>query len=361
MSNKMLFIYNHVSRQNMTEELKECASDITVSTIKNALSLLSYDVISINLMNEQQLRETIEYHSPITCAFVIAEGFLSEPSSLYDGSGALSIRQILESYSIPYTHSTPKTMEFCRNKDLTYKILGETEILIPKFISFSSPHLTEKEMIEAEISVGYPMFIKPAGGGNSLGIDELSICENRNDLVKKIGQLQELFGEQPILMESYISGSEFTVAVVGNASPTVLPIIEFPNDVQVRSHAVKAGEYEKRDSFRLLSPHEGKGSEIAEIALKVYQGIQGKDMIRLDLKMDQFGNLFVIDVNGTPSLSSKGSVAYMIETLDISMEDFLGYMVYEVTRGKSFVSEHVEEVWKSVSKKLISVDAQVVA
>ncbi|MFA9559089.1 ATP-grasp domain-containing protein [Evansella sp. AB-rgal1] len=360
MSNNMLFIYNHVSKENMTEDLKECASIQTVTSLLQSLESHSFHIISVNLMDEIQLEEIIQAHSPIVGAFVIAEGFLAQPHTLYDGSGALSIRKILERYEIPYTHSTPKTMEACRNKDLTYKVLKDANILIPKFISFPSPVCTEDQLAEAEAVVGYPMFVKPTGGGNSLGIDEMSICRNRSDLTRKLLQLKLLIDDQPILIETFLSGSEYTVAVLGNEDAYVLPVIEFPNDVDVRSHAVKAMEYEKRDSFILLPTYEGKGMDIAKIAMKVFRGLQGKDLIRLDLKTDDFGNLYVIDVNGTPSLSIKGSVSYMISTLGITMDELVGFMLHEII-SETFINDSVKHAWDAVKNKLVNPTQLVVA
>ncbi|MDQ0254966.1 D-alanine--D-alanine ligase [Evansella vedderi] len=360
MRNKLLFVYNYVSKENMTDELKECASEQTVLALENALKSLAFEIINVNLYNENQLNEIILANQPISGAFVIAEGFLDSPHTLYDGSGALSVRKVLEAHNIPYTHSTPKTMEACRNKDLTYEVLQMAGVTIPKYFSLPTPAYKERQLDEAEATIGYPMFVKPAGGGNSLGIDEMSICHNREELIRKFNQLGELIGDQPVLIETFLSGREFTVAVLGNADPQVLPIIEFPNDVQVRSHAVKAMEHEKRASFSLISRYEETGLQIANIALQVYEGLQGKDMIRLDMKTDDFGNIYVIDVNGTPSLSLKGSVSFMISSLGITMDELIGFMVKEIIDEQAS-NENVQAAWESVRKKIMDPSHLVVA
>ncbi|MCD8509967.1 MAG: ATP-grasp domain-containing protein [Bacillus sp. (in: Bacteria)] len=353
MRKTVLFIYNYVPKENMTDDLKECASENTVAMLENAIKDHSYEVINVNLKNENQLLECIHTHSPIAGAFVIAEGYLDSPHTLYDGSGALSIRKVLESYSIPYTHSTPSTMEACRNKDLTYEMLEKAGVSIPKYFSMPTPAYTEELLTEAEKTVGYPMFVKPTGGGNSLGIDELSICLCREDLVNKMNQLASLIGEQPVLIETFLSGREFTVAVIGNEQPNVLPIIEFPDDVQVRSHAVKSKEHEKRDSFKLLSIQEDIGLEIASIALQVFKGLQGKDMIRLDMKTDSFGKLYVIDVNGTPSLSLNGSAAFMVASIEITIEDLVGFLLKEIMK-ESDCNTHIKSSWEKVHSAVLN-------
>lgn len=359
MRKRMLFIYNYVPRENMTDDLKECASEATVAMLENALRCHSYEVININLQNEKQLIESILAYSPIAGAFVIAEGYLDSPHTLYDGSGALSVRKILEAYNIPYTHSTPSTMEACRNKDLTYEMLEKANVSIPKYFSMPTPAYTEDLLTEAENTVGYPMFVKPTGGGNSLGIDDMSICHCREDLVNKMAQLTTLIGEQPVLMETFLSGREFTVAIIGNEQPYVLPIIEFPNDVQVRSHAVKAKEHEKRDSFKLFSIQEDIGLEIARIALQVFKGLNGKDMIRLDMKTDSYGKLYVIDVNGTPSLSLNGSAAFMIASLGITIDDLVGFLLKEIVRAGD-TNQLIHSSWEKVQNAVLNTNQLVV-
>lgn len=324
---RVLFLYNWVPDHQRTSRFHECAKTETVERIIEALTSYEMDVVPVNVFNAAQLEEDIHRYTPIDVAFVIAEGFLDEPDSLYDGTGPLRIRAILESYGIPYTHSGVDTMEACRNKDLTYEILGKNGIAIPRFYVFSEKE-EKKDIEEAEKMVGYPMFVKPAGGGGSIGIDPQSVVRNRDEFTAKIAQLRKLIGEQPIIVETYLSGREYTVGVIGNGNPDVFPIVAFPEHFSVRSQQVKSIEYQARSEFELLEMLNPKGMNIRETAVRVFQALGAHDLIRLDMKEDELGNVYVIDVNGTPSLAAKGSLAYMAESLTISHSELVGFLLY---------------------------------
>jgi len=323
---KILFVYNWVPDDMRKNELSECASTETVNLIKQILSWYQLDVIPLNAQNEKQMADFIKENMPLDLAFVIAEGFLDQLSSLYDGTGVLRVREILEFYKIPYTHSGLKSMEICRNKFISYKALESKEIYIPKFYLFLDDGL--ENITKAEKTVGYPMFIKPNGGGNSIGVDENSIVNNRSELIKKIAQLRNLTGEQPILAETYLSGREYTVGIIGNEVPYILPIIAFPKEFIVRSQQIKKLEYKEREKFEIIPLSNPVGLKIHEIALRTYDAIGARDLIRIDLKQDSNGNIYVIDVNGTPSLASKGSLSYMAEKVGINHTELIGFFLY---------------------------------
>ncbi len=343
MKQKVLFVYNWVPDNLRINEYSESASTATVNYIQETLTAFHMEVVSLNVQNPEQMVQAIKDNAPIDVAFVIAEGFLDEPVSLYDGTGALRVRQILEMYRIPYTHSGVKSMEICRNKDITYQILGTKGINIPKFFVFSDVNQMDN-ISKAEGVVGYPMFVKPSGGGNSIGIDERSIVSNRKDLIEKLKQLRELTGNQPIIAETYLSGREYTVGIIGNEIPQVMPIIAFPEDFTVRSQQVKKVEYKERERFEFIAPTEQLGLKIREIAIQVFDAIGANDIIRIDLRQDHHGNVFVIDVNGTPSLAYKGSLAYMAERVDITHEGFIGFLLYTtLLRNALPINELLEE------------------
>lgn len=351
---KVLFVYNWVPDEERTEAFRECASTKTIQSIELALKSFNLEVVHLNLKNQEQIGEVLEQYSPITIAFVIAEGFLDEPETLYDGSGALRVRQALEYYNLPYTHSNVETMEFCRNKDLTYERLGHREgIVIPRFFVFSPSEDLSTCVERAEYVVGYPMFIKPCGGGCSIGIDEQSIVHNRTELLAKIAQLNALIGEQPILAETYLCGREYTVGVLGNGVPHVLPVIAFPEYFSIRSQEVKATEYRDREHFEILSSGDLLGVKIKEIALSVFQAMGAQDLIRIDLRDDGQGKVYVIDVNGTPSLSITSSLSYTLENCQVNYEQFVGYFLYvAMTRSNIMANDSLTENAINVSNKL---------
>ncbi len=334
MKQRVLFVYNWVPDHLRKGEFSECASTATIERIQDALQSFDLDVIALNVHSPEQMTRFILEHLPLDIAFVIAEGFLDEPSSLFDGSGALRVRQVLQQLSIPFTHSGTETMERCRNKDLTYHYLSHQGVNIPRYFVFEEGKDETWQLEQAEQVVGYPMFVKPGGGGNSIGIDEFSIVRDRDDLKNKLLQLRSLIGNQPVICETYLSGREYTAGIVGNFGsiengvPHVLPVIAFPEILQVRSQQVKKMEYQLRDQFELLSEADPVALKIQEMSHQVFQTLGAHDILRLDLKQDEEGRLYVIDVNGTPSLAVHGSLAFMTESLGISHSEMIGFILY---------------------------------
>ncbi|MGO4888327.1 ATP-grasp domain-containing protein [Anaerobacillus sp. MEB173] len=349
MKQKVLFVYNWVSDEKRTQEFRECATTRTVNQIKAIIESYQMEVICVNAFSPEQMGSVIEENLPLDVAFVIAEGFLDEPSSLFDGTGALRVRQVLESYNIPYTHSAPDAHEACRNKDITYKKLTD-KVMIPRFFVFDQLQEEAANIEKVEYYVGYPMFLKPCGGGCSIGIDEKSVVNNREDLISKLQQLRGLIGDQPILAETYLSGREYTVGVVGNGLPHVLPIVAFPEDFQVRSQEVKRVEHKERENFEIVPFTESVGMKIQEVATEVFQALGANDLIRIDLKADHNGQVYVIDVNGTPSLSLTGSLAFMAENSSIQYYEFIGFVLY-VTMSRN--SLEINETLQQTADKVI--------
>ncbi|WP_028307856.1 D-alanine--D-alanine ligase family protein [Desulfitibacter alkalitolerans] len=326
MKNTILFIYNWV--ENKADQFIECATKTTVDCIKNALNLSGFEVIPLNLYNIAQLRDSIKQINP-TLAFVIAEGFLDNPETLFDGSGSTLIREILAEMNVPYTHSTPSGMINCRNKDITYKILRETNVPVPDSFVLPNATLFKNYINDIEETIAYPMFVKPTGGGNSIGIDNSSIVYNRHELQAKVNGLTALIGDSSIIIETFLSGREYTVGVMGNFTTTVLPVIAFPKDYQVRSYKIKKTESKDKNNIEVFFYNDPLYQKVCPIALNTFSALKVNDVIRIDIKEDSLGNPMVIDVNGSPSLAPGGSLAFMAQNMDISHGELINMLLWE--------------------------------
>lgn len=240
------------------------------------------------------------------------------------------------------THSAAEVMELCRNKDLTYKVLQEAELPIPRHVCFNlADNNIAEQIATAQWQVNYPMFVKPTGGGNSIGIDEKSVINNAQELRTVLERLVNSYGITHALAESYLPGQEFTVGVMGHQEKYVLPILGFPANFPVRSNAVKKIEAEQRDKFQILYPTDSRYARLQHLALKTFEALGAKGVIRIDMKEDIDGNPYIIDVNGTPSLSAKGSLAFMSEHNGMTFRDLIGSVLKEQPLYQGVVEEDV--------------------
>ena len=225
---KILFVYNQVSKKYKYGLFRECTLDTDVEAIRDALVQTKYDILSLDLYNSKQLENFLIENQPIDFAFVLAEGYKDNPHTLYDGYGAASVREQLKKHRILSSHASIESMEICRNKDFTYQKLQETNIPVPRFFVFDAHYRFRKNQLLQEIQrIDYPLMIKPAGGGDSIGITPKSVVHNLTELKHKIEYLRRTLGPERLIIEQYLPGQEFTIGVLGSEIKYILPIVAF--------------------------------------------------------------------------------------------------------------------------------------
>lgn len=309
---KILFVYNQVSKRFKHGLFRECTLDTDVTAIREALIKTKCNILSIDLYNPEQLEKFIAENQPIDFSFVLSEGYKDDPHTLYNGYGAARVREQLKKHHIPSSHASIESMEICRNKDFTYQKLQENSVPVPKFFVFDAHYRFSRRKFLQEINqIGYPLMVKPAGGGDSIGITAKSVVHNLTELKNKIEYLKRTLGPEKLIVEQYLPGQEFTVGVLGSETKYILPIVAFPENWGIRYTRTKNKEYRMQNQFKIIDHKHPLFSSLVDISVKSFIAVKASDVIRLDIKKDQEGNLFVIDINGTPALSVNGSLTFM--------------------------------------------------
>jgi D-alanine-D-alanine ligase len=216
------------------------------------------------------------------------------------------IPAMLDMLRIPYTGSDALTLGICLDKARTKEILSYHNIPNAKFIVVDKP-----EGIPTN-NFSYPVIVKPVSEGSSKGIFSSSLTKSyrylNDEAMKVINQYN-----QPALIEEFLPGREFTVAILGNgAEARALPIIEinyekFPADV------VPLYSYEAKwildtkesdfDVFECPAKLDAKlANEIKNTALKAYKVLSCKDWSRVDLRLDKNNIPNIIEINPLPGI-----------------------------------------------------------
>jgi D-alanine-D-alanine ligase len=305
------------------------------------------NILSLDLYNPEQLEQFVTENYPIDFAFVLAEGYKDNPHTLYNGYGSANVRRQLKKHNIPCSHSSVESMEICRNKDLTSKKLQEINIPVPKHFVFDTHFRFRKKQLLKQINkIGYPLMIKPAGAGDSLGITPKSVIHNLIELKHKIEYLKRTLGQVKLIIEQYLPGQEFTVGVLEGETKYILPIIAFPEDFGIRYTITKNKEWRMQKQFKIIDKSHSLFSSLVDISVKSFLAVKASDIVRLDIKKDLEGNLYVIDINGTPSLSVHSSVTFMASKVGLSHSQFIEIIFYEgMKRNKLITSQNLEEIF----------------
>ncbi|MCC5911710.1 MAG: hypothetical protein JJT76_14895 [Clostridiaceae bacterium] len=331
MEKKVLFIYNAVLREEKKGFLGECMTFEAIKKMSLILNNWAHQVVELNLKNQQQLQSCVENEGPFDLAFCIAEGFLDYPETLFDGSGAAEVRKSLEQLGVFVSHSSSETMEICRHKNLTYEVLGKRGIDIPVYFTIDPILGDIGEQIELQQEkLQFPLFVKPSGGGNSICISEKSIVHNRQELQQQIQYVIDTLGPIPVMVESYLSGREYTVGVIGNEYKTVLPMVAFSITEKVRGCDAKKAEAIGEKEREIITKEHPSYWKLYQLAVSTFDAVGASDVIRIDIREDEEGNPKVIDVNGTPTLTKTASLAFMAEAEQYKYEDLL-YLILDTT------------------------------
>jgi D-alanine-D-alanine ligase len=216
------------------------------------------------------------------------------------------IPAMLDMLQIPYTGSDPLTLATCLDKARTKEILSYHKIPTPKFL------FAEAISDLAEFDLTFPVMIKPVAEGSSKGIFNSSFVNNLIELAQRLESNFETY-KQPFLIEEFLPGREFTVAMLGNGLETeVLPIIEInlselPKElVPIYSYEAKWVVDTRENPLNIFSCPADIDAElynkISEISLKTFKVLRCRDWSRIDIRLDKNGNPNVIEINPVPGL-----------------------------------------------------------
>ncbi|MGD8777975.1 MAG: ATP-grasp domain-containing protein [Ignavibacteria bacterium] len=216
------------------------------------------------------------------------------------------IPAMLDMLNIPYTGSDPLTLTSCLDKARTKEILTYHKIPTPNFI------IIEGHNLDSDVSLNYPLILKPIGEGSSKGIFNSSLINNFEELKKQTELMLKKYN-QAFILEEYLPGREFTVALIGNKDETeVLPIIELnfnslPKEVNpIYSFEAKWIFDTKENQLDLYTCPSNIDSElenkIKNTSLAAYKALRCKDWSRIDIRLDINGIPNIIEINPLPGV-----------------------------------------------------------
>ena len=264
----------------------------TIEAIRGAIESLGYDVVALEANSELPAKLM---GSQVDLIFNIAEGLAAGRNR------EAAVPALCELCGIPYTGSDSATLALALDKALTKRILRQHGILTPDFQVMASG----REKLSPTLR--FPLIVKPNAEGSSKGIAAKGVVDDEAGLRAAVKELIEKY-RQPALIEEYIPGREFTIGLLGDKRPRVLPAMEIvfkdkSNARPVYDFAIKQ-EWEKHVEYACpakLTLAEQKAIERA--ARETFLALDCRDVARVDLRMNHKGECYVLEVNPLPGLT----------------------------------------------------------
>ncbi len=272
--------------------------DPVLEQLRGAIEVCDHTVQLVPVDDKvEPLVDTLKAAAP-DLVFNLAESF--------GGKSALesNVAALLNLLGLRYTGSSPAGLLLAGDKSLTKKVLSFHSIRTPEFATVF------RGALDWAGDIAFPLIVKPPQEDASLGISSNSVVNDLRELFTRIDALQTAF-QQPVLVEQFVEGREFYVGVLGNANVRALPVMEldfsmFPAGVpRIASWEAKwgddgAGSGEQFAGTRSVFPVDVKPELIErmqQVAVEAFNALRLRDYARIDLRVTDDEQIFVIEVN----------------------------------------------------------------
>jgi D-alanine-D-alanine ligase len=284
----------------------------TINVIARAIESCGFRIKRIG--NVSSLLEKIG-HLGVDIVFNISEGISGR-------NRESQVPILLEMADIPFVGADALTLGLTLDKIIAKKIFIAEGIPTPKFFEIRNPD----ELITTD-HCKFPLIVKPRFEGSSKGLSNNSRVETKEELKKQVEYIVSTY-KQPALIEEFISGQEFTVAVVGNDPPEVMPVVQIKIDGRLQLKD-KFYTFARISSDRLeyICPariSQDLKKKLSELSLKTYRAVECQDFGRVDFRVDNTGAPYVLEINPLPSLSTEDVFMLVAKAIGISYEEMIG-------------------------------------
>jgi len=320
------------------EETAEFDRPDTIDSLESALISLDYETDRIG--NIWNLTRRLTAGNRWDIVFNIAEG-------LYGISREAQVPTLLEAFNLPYTFSDPLVLTLSLHKGMAKRIFRDLGISTPEFNEIESADQIDR------LTLDFPAFAKPIAEGTGKGIDSASRISDQFELKEVCIRLLNTY-QQPVLVETYLPGREFTVGIVGTGekarSVGVIEVILLESAEQNAYSYINKEKCEELVEYRKATDSEAREAELT--ALSAWRGLGCRDAGRVDLRSDARGVPNIMEINplagihpdhsDLPIICKLHGIPY-IELIRMIMESALS----RYNHGKNAVSRDVTKLFNN--------------
>ncbi len=281
----------------------------TIQRLKEALSEL-HDYEFTYLDNHASLMSELRANPPQMVMNLCDEGLNN------DAFMELHVPAVLEMLRIPYTGAGPTCLGLCYNKALVRAIAADLDIPVP-LETFYDPDDQAATMPSA-----FPALVKPNYGDSSIGIRKEAVVRSTDELFGYLQQIRAELPGRPVLIQEFLSGTEYSVAIVGNPGLTfrTLPPLEvdftgldpgLPAILGYESKWLPDSPYWTQIKYHEARIDEDVRRHLADYSNRLFERLDCRDYARFDFRTDADGEIKLLEVNPNPGWCWDGKLNFM--------------------------------------------------
>jgi D-alanine-D-alanine ligase len=259
----------------------------------------------------------------------------------------LHVPALLEMKGVPYTGAGPSSLAACYDKALVRALAVALEIPVP----LETYIRTEDQ--SATLPSTFPAILKPNFGDSSIGITKEAVVNTPKEMIAAIDQIRETLGRRPILVQEFLTGAEYTVALIGNPDGGLKPLTM----LEVDYSALDAGlppilgyeskwdpesPYWTQIRYRETTLPASMQRTLFEYSSRLFERLRCRDYARFDFRANKDGEIKLLEVNPNPGWCWDGKMNLMAGMAGLRYSEFLG-MVLEAasTRLRDVIAPRI--------------------
>lgn len=274
----------------------------TISTLEAALARLGCE--SVRIGSPQALLEALgQGRLPplgLDAVLNIAEGYGTRNREAWTPV-------LLEMAGIPCLGSDALTLSLSLDKAWARDVVAAVGVPVPPGFCVDSIEDLERN----EISIDYPLFVKPRWEGTAKGIRRESRVADAASLARQVARVVADY-QQPALVEAFLPGAEYTVTLVGEGRP--LPVLQRALDVAtgIGLHAI--ARHDPAAPYHLPGVLDAAlEAELQRLAARAFGALRCRDYARVDFRLDAAGTAYFLEINPLPTFARDGSFGILAE------------------------------------------------
>ena len=294
-------------RQRIAHEISLCQDKLTLAFAQDPGFILHFMDATALVTRLQQQKDHPDLVLFVMESRNFEEGIYSPPLNEFE------LKAYLKSLSIPYSGCDGLSLFADYDKSLQYALALSCGIATPAQF-FIAPSC-DPTLIAWSL---YPAFIKPCLHGDSIGIRPSSVVHHQGELLHEVARLRALFPNEPLLLQEFLEGGEYTIGIMGNWDAPdcqTLPIIQIGYDkseaaVPVLTHDAKNNpdsvEY-MQDYYHIATLPPALEQQIRHDTLAIYKRMKGRGYARADWRLDKNGTAKFLEINALPDIMDEAS------------------------------------------------------